>query len=55
MRIVKWHIFNGVVGSDRSGEFEIGDDDTDDMIEELAREAAFNEVDWSYVVEGGDS
>jgi len=35
-------------GSECVFEFEIEDDATETEIEEMAREAAFNEVDWCY-------
>lgn len=36
------------VGSECSFEFEADDDATEDQIEELAREAAFDWIDWNY-------
>lgn len=51
MRRVKWYISNGIVGSDREGEFEVDDTETDDEIEAMARDAAFDQVDWSWKIE----
>lgn len=36
------------VGSDCEFEFEVDDDATEDEIEDAAREAAFQNVEWNY-------
>lgn len=46
MRTIHWHLSNGIAGADQEGEFEIEDNTSNDEIEELAREAAFDCIDW---------
>lgn len=48
MRKFKGRISTDKVGSDCEFEFEVDDDATEAEIEETAREAAFNFIDWSY-------
>ena len=49
MQKIKW-ILNPGFGPDcdTEGEFEVEDNATDDEIEELAKEAAFDCIDWSW-------
>jgi len=49
MRKFKGSIGTGMQGSRREFEFEVGDDATEDEIEETARELAYNFVDWGFV------
>lgn len=51
MRVVKWSLGTGFAGATHRGEFEVDGDTTDEEIEEMAREAAFNCIDWNYEVE----
>jgi hypothetical protein len=48
MRTIKWHMSIGFPSADRSGEFEVEDSATDTEIEEAARDAAFNFLDWGF-------
>ena len=50
MRVVKWQLETGFVNGVHSGEFEVKDDATEDEIEEMAKEEAFDRIDWSYEV-----
>lgn len=48
MRTFKGSISTNKFGSECEFEFETEDDATDDQIEELAREVAFEKIEWSY-------
>ena len=48
MRKFKGSICTNAVGSECEFEFEVRDDATEEQIEEEAREAAFNWVNWEY-------
>lgn len=48
MRYFKGGVSTNLVGSDCSFEFEVEDDATEEEIEEIAREAAFDYIDWWY-------
>jgi hypothetical protein len=50
MKKVKWHLSIGYAGADLDGEFEVENDTTDDKIEAMAKEEAFNEIDWDWQV-----
>lgn len=53
-RIVKGYVETNKVGSMSEFEFEIDGDYTDEEIEELARDAMFEHIEWNYeVLEGG--
>lgn len=45
---IKVHVTTGLVGSDRECEIEVEDDATDDQIEEQAREAMFDLIEWTW-------
>lgn len=54
-RIVKGRVETNKVGSMSEFEFEVDDDCTDEEIEELARDAMFEHIEWNYeVAEGGE-
>ena len=48
MRTIRWSISLGLITED--GEFEVEDDTTDDEIESMAKEEAFNYIDWWWEV-----
>lgn len=48
MKTYKGSVSTNMVGSDCEFEFEAEDDATDEEIDELAREAMFNEIEWYY-------
>lgn len=52
MKTIKGYISTNKVGSESKFEFEVEDNATPEEIEELAREAAFERIDWSYTVDG---
>jgi hypothetical protein len=43
---VRVHVSNGMVGCERTIEIEIDDDKSEDEIEELAKEAMFEMIEW---------
>jgi len=45
---IKVHVTTGLVGADRECEIEVDDDATDDQIEEQAREAMFELIEWAW-------
>ena len=47
-RKFKGHIQTDIVGSTCKFEFEVEDDATEEQIEEIAREHAFDRVNWGY-------
>lgn len=51
MKKVKWWLETGFVKATYEGEFEVEDDVTDEEIAEMAKEEAFNNIDWGYEVE----
>lgn len=51
MKKVKWLLETGFAECVHEDEFEVEDDATDDVIEEMAKEAAFNCISWTYTVE----
>lgn len=48
MRKFKGRIMTNIIGSEVDFEFEVDDDATEEEIEEEAKEAAFNYIDWGY-------
>ena len=48
MRYYEGSIMTNIIGSECDFEFEVEDDATEEEIEEAARDAAFNFIDWSY-------
>ena len=56
MRKIKWIVTTGGATSEYSGEFEVDDNATDEEIEEMAKDEAFNCVDWGWdEVKGNES
>ena len=51
MKKVKWWLETGFVGGIHEGEFEVEDCTTDEEIAEIAKEEAFDRLDWGYEVE----
>lgn len=51
MRIVKGYVKTSKIGSNKEFEFGIDDHETDQQIEEMARDAMFECIDWSFKVE----
>ncbi len=51
MKLVKGSIRTDKVGSACEFEFEVEDDATAEEIEEMARDMAFNHVEWNYKVQ----
>lgn len=55
MKTVEVHVSVGLVGCDRTGTFQVEGATTEDEIEELARDAMFEMIEWSWrVVEPGE-
>lgn len=54
MKQIKGYIKTNKVGSTCEFEFEIEDDATPEEIEEWAKEAAFENIEWSYTINGED-
>jgi hypothetical protein len=52
VRIIYVKVSTGKVGSACTGSFEVGDDETPEEIEELAREAMFELIEWHYTIDG---
>jgi len=52
MKKIEGYIETGMVGSRREFEFEMEDGATPQEIEEAAKEAAFNLIEWNYTVNG---
>ena len=52
MQRIHWHIATDKVGSECTGYFDIESDATDDEIEEQAKEAAFERLEWNWLREG---
>lgn len=52
MKVIEGSIATEKVGSRCGFRFEVPDDTTPEEIEELAREAAFDRVDWHYTIDG---
>lgn len=50
MKTYKGYVATNKVGSDCEFEFEADDDATEDEIEELAREAIFEQIEWNFEV-----
>ena len=48
MRTIKWVLETGVAGCNIEDEFEIDDNTTDEEIDEIAKDAAFNNIGWSW-------
>jgi hypothetical protein len=53
MKTIKWHLSIGYAGTDQEDEFEVEDDATDEEIEEMAKDAAFDCIDWGWEVKAG--
>lgn len=51
MKTIKVHVSTNRVGSECSDEFEVEDDTTEKEIEEMAKDAMFNMIEWNYDVE----
>lgn len=47
-KTIKWMLETGFAGDVHSGEFEVPGDATDDEIEEMAKDEAFNVINWSW-------
>lgn len=47
MKKVKWWLETGFVTATHEGEFEVEDGITDEEIEQMAKEHAFNNIDWA--------
>jgi hypothetical protein len=54
MKKIKGSISTNKVGSSCEFEFEMHDDATPEEIEEAARDAAFDLIDWHYLIDGED-
>lgn len=52
MKTITGYIATNKVGSSCEFEFEVEDDVTPEQIEEMAKDAAFNCIEWSYQVDG---
>lgn len=52
MKTIKGYVRTNKVGSDCEFEFEVEDDCTDEEIEEEAREAMFEQIEWGFTVDG---
>lgn len=48
MKTITVHVSTGMQGSDREVEIEVDDDTPDDEIEELARDAMFEMIEWTW-------
>lgn len=48
MKIIEWHLSTGMQGCDRSGEIEVEDTATEEEIDHLVREEAFNFIEWGW-------
>lgn len=48
MRTIKWRISIGLVGCHKEGEFEVEENVSEDEIEQIAREEAFECIDWNW-------
>lgn len=46
--LIKWALETGFAGGIHEGEIEVDDNASDEEIEELVRNEAFNEIDWSW-------
>lgn len=51
MKKVKWWLETGFAGDIHEGEFEVEGDTTESEIEKMAKEEAFNNIDWGYEIE----
>ena len=51
LKKVKWWLETGFAKSIHQGEFEVEDNATDEEIEQMAKDEAFNNIDWGYEVE----
>lgn len=45
---IKWLLETGFAGATHEGEFEIEDNATDEEIEEMAKDDAFQNINWSW-------
>ena len=48
MRTIKWVLETGVAGCNIEDEFEVDDNTTDEEIDELAKDAVFSNIGWSW-------
>lgn len=48
MKTVEVYVSLGLVGCNRTATIEVEDDETDDAIEEMAREEMFNLINWGW-------
>ncbi len=51
MKKVYWWLETGFVGCDHEGYFEVEDNATEEEIDKIAREEAFDNIDWGWKVE----
>lgn len=51
MKTVQGYIQTNKIGSECQFEFDVEDDATEEEIEEMAKDAAFQHIEWSYTVE----
>ncbi len=54
MKTVRGYIATSKFGSDCEFEFEVDDDTSEEEIEQLAKEAAFDRIEWNYSVEDSE-
>ncbi len=47
-KIINWVLSIGYPSAERKGSFEVDDDETDEMIEEMVKEEIMNYVDYSW-------
>lgn len=50
MKTIKWCLHTGFAGVKHEGEFEVDDDTTDEEINKMVREEAFNYIDLGWQV-----
>lgn len=48
MRTIRWVLETGIAGCDIEDEFEVDDDTTNEEIDEIAKDTAFNNIGWSW-------
>lgn len=48
MRTIRYYIAMGIQGCEYEDTFEVEDDATDQQIEDAARDAAFDHIDWGF-------
>lgn len=45
---IRWKISMGLAGAEKEGEFEVEPSISNDEIDGMAKEEAFNEIDWEW-------